>query len=75
MDSAVDVAAIKQHSQSDFNRVPIININPRAAVPGLKQELADEGRRLQPGVGHRMAEQVRYGERCAAEQVNGGLEG
>ena len=42
MDSAYDVAAIKQHSR-DLNHVPIIDINPRA-TPGLKQELAEEGR-------------------------------
>ena len=70
MDSAYDVAAIKQHSR-DLNHVPIIDINPRA-TPGLKQELLDELRR-QRRVGHRMAEQVRYGERSAAERVNGGL--
>jgi hypothetical protein len=70
MDSAYDVAEIKQHSR-DLNHVPIIDINPRA-TPGLKQELSDEIRR-QRRVGHRMAEQVRYGERSAAERVNGGL--
>jgi hypothetical protein len=70
MDSAYDVAAIKQHSR-DLGHVPIIDINPRA-TPGLKQELADEIRR-QRHVGHRMAEQVRYGERSTAERVNGGL--
>ena len=70
MDSAYDVAAIKQHSR-ELNHVPIIDINPRAR-PGLKQELADEAKRLRR-VGHRMAEQVRYGERSAAERVNGGL--
>ena len=70
MDSAYDVAAIKQHSR-DLNHVPIIDINPRA-TPGLKQELAEEAKRLRR-VEHRIAEQVRYGERSAAEQVNGGL--
>ena len=70
MDSAYDVAAIKQHSR-DLNHVPIIDINPRA-TPGLKQELAEQAKRLRR-VGHRMAEQVRYGERSAAERVNGGL--
>jgi len=70
MDSAYDVAAIKQHSR-DLNHVPIIDINPRA-TPGLKQELADEIRR-QRRVGHHMAEHVRYGERSTAERVNGGL--
>ena len=70
MDSAYDVAAIKQHSR-DLGHVPIIDINPRA-TPGLKRELTDEARRLRR-VGHRMAEQLRYGERTAAERVNGGL--
>ena len=70
MDSAYDVAAIKQHSR-DLGHVPIVDINPRA-TPGLKQELADEAKR-QRLVGHRMAEQVRYGERSTAERVNGGL--
>jgi Transposase DDE domain len=70
MDSAYDVAAIKQHSR-DLNHVPIIDINPRA-TPGLKQELAEEARR-QRRVGHRMAEQIRYGERSTVERVNGGL--
>ena len=65
MDSAYDVAAIKQHSR-DLNHVPIIDINPRA-TPGLKQELAEEAKRLRR-VGNRMAEQVRYGERSAAER-------
>ena len=51
--------------------MPIIDINPRA-TPGLKQELVEEAKRLRR-VGHRMAEQVRYGERSAAERVNGGL--
>jgi hypothetical protein len=70
MDSAYDVAEIKQHSRS-LDHVPIIDINPRA-TPGLKQEIADEAKRLRR-VGHRMAEQVRYGERSTAERVNGGL--
>ena len=70
MDSAYDVAAIKQHSR-DLNHVPIIDINPRA-TPGLKQELANEAKR-QRLVGHRMAEDVRYGERSTAERVNAGL--
>ena len=70
MDSAYDVAAIKQRSR-DLDHVPIIDVNPRA-TPGLKQELADEAKRLRR-VGHRMAEQVRYGERSTAERVNGGL--
>ena len=70
MDSAYDAAPIKQHSR-DLNHVPIIDINPRATA-GLKQELADEAKRLRR-VGHRTAEQVRYAERSTAERVNGGL--
>ena len=70
MDSAYDVAAIKQHSR-ELNHVPIIDINPRA-TSGLKQELADEAKR-QRLVGHCMAEDVRYRERSTAERVNGGL--
>ncbi len=70
MDSAYDAAAVKQHSR-DLGHVPIIDVNPRA-TPGLKQELADEAKR-QRCVGHRLAEQVRYGERSTAERVNAGL--
>ena len=70
MDSAYDDAAIKQHSRS-LNHVPIIDINPRAAA-GLKQELEREAKR-QRVVGHRLAEDIRYGERSTAERVNGGL--
>jgi hypothetical protein len=70
MDAAYDDAAIKQHSRN-LNHVPIIDINPRA-TPGLKQALADEAKR-QRLVGHRLAEDVRYGERSTAERVNGGL--
>jgi hypothetical protein len=70
MDSACNVAEIKQHNR-DLNHVPIIDINPRATA-GLKQELAQEtkGQRL---VGHRMAEDVRHGERSTAERVNAAL--
>ena len=70
MDAAYDDAAIKQHSR-DLNHVPIVDINPRA-TPGLKQKLAQEAKR-QRLVGHRMVEDVRYGERSTAERVNGGL--
>jgi hypothetical protein len=70
MDSAYDVPEIKQHSR-DLNHVPIIDINPRATA-GLKQELAQEAKR-QRLVGHRMAEDVRYGERSTAERVNAAL--
>ena len=69
-DSAHDAEAIKQHSRH-LEHVPVIGVNPRA-TPGLKQELADEARR-QRHAGHRLAEQVRYGERSTAERVNAGL--
>jgi hypothetical protein len=70
MDSAYDDAEIKQHS-GELGHVPIIDTNPRR-TPGLKQELAQEAKR-QRLVGHRIAEDVRYGERSTAERVNGGL--
>jgi len=70
MDSAYDDTAIKQHSR-DLGHVPITDTNPRR-TPGLKQELAQEAKR-QRLVGHRMADDVRYGERSTAERFNGGL--
>jgi hypothetical protein len=70
MDSAYDDAAIKQHSR-DLGHVPIIDINPRRNAE-LKRELAQEAKRLRC-VGHRTAEQARYGERSTAERFNGGL--
>jgi hypothetical protein len=70
MASAYDDATIKQHSRS-LNHVPIIAINPQTAA-GLKQELEQEAKR-QRLVGHRLAEDIRYGERSTAERVNGGL--
>ena len=70
MDSAYHVPEIAHHSRT-LGHVPIIDINPRR-TPGLKQELAQEAKR-QRLVGHRMAEDVRYGERSTAERVNGGL--
>src|SRR5256885_15117358 len=72
MDSAYDDATIKQHSRS-LNHVPIIDINPRATA-GLKQELEQEAKR-QRWVGHRLAEDIRYGESSTAERVNGGVKG
>lgn len=70
MDSAYDVPEIRSHSRS-LGHVPIIDINPRR-TPGLKQERAQEAKR-QALVGHRMAEDVRYNERTAAERVNANL--
>jgi len=70
MDSAYDDAVIKQHSR-DLGHVPIIDINPRRNAE-LKQELVQGATRLRC-VGHRMAEQARYGERSMAERFNAGL--
>ncbi len=70
MDSAYHVPEIAHHSRT-LGHVPIIDINPRR-TPGLKQELVQEAKR-QRLVGHRMAEDIRYGERSTVERVNGGL--
>lgn len=70
MDSAYDVAEIKQHSR-DLGHVPIIATNPRV-TPGLKAALSDEAARLRR-LGHSTAEQRRYAERSTAERVNAAL--
>ena len=69
MDSANDAPEIKDHSHA-LGHVPIIDINPRTSA--RKQELAEQakGRRW---AGYRLAEEVRYNERSAAERVNGRL--
>ena len=71
MDSAYDVAAIKQHSR-DLNHVPIIDINPRA-TPELETGTCRRGEAATPCLDTTWRRQVRYGERSAAERVNGGL--
>ena len=70
MDSAYDVPEIADHSRS-LGHVPIIDINPRR-TPGLKQEIADEAKRLRL-VGHVTAETTRYNQRSSAERVNAAL--
>ena len=70
MDSAYDVPEIADHSRS-LGHVPIIAINPRR-TPGLKQEIADEAKRLRL-VGHVIAETTRYNQRSSAERVNAAL--
>jgi len=69
MDSAYDAPEIKDHSHA-LGHVPIVDINPRTSA--RKQELAEQakGRRW---AGYRLAEEVRYNERSAAERVNGRL--
>ena len=70
MDSAYDVAG-DQTAQPRFKSCAD-HRHQSACHTGDKQELAEERKRLRR-VGHRMAERVRYGERSAAERVNGGL--
>jgi hypothetical protein len=70
MDSAYDAPEIKQHSRS-LGHVPIIDKNPRAAV-GAKAEMEAETR-ARYRAGYKLAEDVRYNERSAAERVNGRL--
>ena len=70
MDSAYDAPEIKHHSCS-LGHVPIIDKNPRAAV-GAKAEMEAETR-AQQHAGYKLAEDVRYNERSAAERVNGRL--
>ena len=70
MDSAYDAQEIKQHSRS-LGHVPIIDKNPRAAV-GAKAEMEAETR-AQHHAGYKLAEDVRYNERSAAERINGGV--
>jgi len=70
MDSAYDVAEIKQYSR-DLGHIPITDTNPRV-TPGLKHEIAQEAKRRRR-VGHHSAEQIRYRERTAAERVNAAL--
>ena len=66
MDSAYDVAAIKQHSR-DLNHVPIIDINPRA-TPGLKQELAEEAQATPCRASHSGTSSLRRMQRGRAGQ-------
>jgi len=69
MDSAYDAPEIAQRSHA-LGHVPIIDKNPRSA-PG-KAEMAAEARGKQIA-GYKLAEQVRYNERSAAERVNARL--
>ena len=70
MDSAYDVAEIRQHSRA-LGHVAIIDINPRRNAE-LKQHLAQEQKR-QNLIGHTMPQDLRYNERSSAERVNGNL--
>ena len=70
MDSAYDAPEIKQKSRA-LGHVPIIDKNPRS-LPGGKAEMEAEARG-QRHAGYKLAEDVRYNERSAAERVNARL--
>src|ERR1700736_5100542 len=70
MDIAYDAPEIKQKSRA-LGHVPIIDKNPRN-LPGGKAEMELEARG-QRHAGYKLAEDVRYNERSAAERVNARL--
>jgi hypothetical protein len=70
MDSAYDAPEIKQKSRA-LGHVPIIDKNPRN-LPGGKAEMEVQARG-QRYAGYKLAEDVRYNERSAAERVNARL--
>ena len=69
MDSAYDAPEIRSYSRA-LGHVPIIDVNPRTSE--RKKDIASEAKaRRRAGV--RLAEDIRYNERCAGERVNGRL--
>ncbi len=71
MDSAYDVAAIKQHSR-DLNHACRSSTSIRVPHLDWKQELADEAK-CYAVLDTAWRNRFCYGERSAAERVNGGL--
>jgi hypothetical protein len=69
MDSAYDAPEIKQNSRA-LGHVPIIDKNPRSAPGKAEMEAEARGRQI---AGYKLAEEVRYNERSAAERVNARL--
>jgi transposase len=69
MDSAYDAPEIAQRSHA-LGHVPIIDKNPRSAPGKAEMEAEACGRQI---AGYKLAEQVRYNERSAAERVNARL--
>lgn len=69
MDSAYDAPEIKQNSRA-LGHVPIIDKNPRSAPSKAEMEAEARGRQI---AGYKLAEEVRYNERSAAERVNARL--
>jgi hypothetical protein len=70
MDSAYDVAQIKEHSHC-LGHVPIIDVNPRRNKE-LKEEIKAEAKR-RALLNFKTSEEIRYNERSAVERVNGRL--
>ena len=68
MDSAYDAPEIRAHSNA-LGHVPIIDVNPRR---GGKVAHEDEAR-AKRCANYRLAEDLRYNERSAAERVNSSL--
>jgi hypothetical protein len=68
MDSAYDAPEIRTHSNA-LGHVPIIDVNPRR---GGKVAHEDEAR-AKRCANYRLAEDLRYNERSAAERVNSSL--
>jgi Transposase DDE domain/Transposase domain (DUF772) len=69
MDSAYDAPEIAQRSHA-LGHVPIIDKNPRSAPGKAEMEAEARGKQI---AGYKLAEQVRYNERSAAERVNARL--
>jgi hypothetical protein len=69
MDSAYDAPEIKQNSRA-LGHVPIIDKNPRSAPGKAEMEAEARGRQI---AGYKLAEEVRYNQRSAAERVNARL--
>ena len=68
MDSAYDAPEIRAHSQA-LGHVPIIDVNPRRGGKAAHENEARAKRRAN----YRLAEELRYNERSAAERVNSSL--
>jgi hypothetical protein len=64
MDSAYDAPEVAQRSHA-LGHVPIIDKNPRSAPGKAEMEAETRGRQI---AGCKLAEQVRYNERSAAER-------
>ena len=68
MDSAYDAPEIRARSNA-LGHVPIIDVNPRRGGKGAHEDEARAKRRAN----YRLAEDLRYNERSAAERVNSSL--